>query len=219
MIIGDAKVTEGNSGTKLATFTLQLSQPVGTDVTYNIATTSTGATSPATAGTDYVASTLTGETIPAGQTSKTFSVTINGDTAVESDENFLVNISNVVGTGLSVADAQGQGTILNEDATPLSKGVPVSVPNASTNQQLLYSLAVPAGATGLTFDTSGGTGDADLYVKFGSPPTLSSFDCVSGSVTTTEHCAISTATAGTYYVLVNAFSDIGHLNSAPQNFQ
>ena len=36
---------------------------------------------------------------------------------------------------------------------------------------LIYTMVVPAGATGLKFVTSGGTGDADMYVKFGSAPT------------------------------------------------
>ena len=34
----------------------------------------------------------------------------------------------------------------------------------------VYTLAVPAGATNLTITMSGGTGDADMYVKAGSTP-------------------------------------------------
>jgi hypothetical protein len=173
-------------------------------VTFDVST----ANGTASAGSDYVASTQTGLSIPAGQLGKTFSITINGDSTVEGDETFLVNLNNVVAAGVSVADSQGQGTIVNDDATPLTNGVPVNLPNSPANLQFAYSLVVPAGATNLTFDTSGGTGDADLYVKFGALPTLSSFDCVSGSETTTEHCAFPTPQAGTYYVMVDAFSDI-----------
>jgi PKD repeat protein len=79
---------------------------------------------------------------------------------------------------------------------------------ANTGALLPYTLVVPAGASNLHFNTSGGTGDADLYVRFGSPPTLSDFDCVSGTETTTESCVLPSATAGTWYVLVNAYSKI-----------
>ncbi|WP_367379596.1 PPC domain-containing protein [Arsenicicoccus sp. oral taxon 190] len=40
-----------------------------------------------------------------------------------------------------------------------------------------YSIKVPAGATNLQITTSGGTGDVDLYVKAGSAPTTTSYDC------------------------------------------
>src|SRR3546814_1186547 len=65
---------------------------------------------------------------------------------------------------------------------------------------------VPAGATNLVFNLSGGTGDADLYVKFGSAPTDSVYDCrpfVSGN---TESCSFAAPQAGTYHVRVKAFS-------------
>ena len=57
---------------------------------------------------------LTAQTISAGNSTATFDVLVNGDTAVEPDETFLVNVTNV--TGATVADGQGQGTIVNDDA-------------------------------------------------------------------------------------------------------
>jgi hypothetical protein len=56
-----------------------------------------------------------GRSIAAGATSASVAVTINGDTAVEGNETFLVNLSNV--SGASVADGQATGTILNDDAS------------------------------------------------------------------------------------------------------
>ena len=69
-----------------------------------------------------------------------------------------------------------------------------------------YTLVVPAGATNLVFTQSGGTGDSDMYVKFGSAPTDTVYDCrpyVSGNA---ETCTIATAQAGTYYVNLKAYS-------------
>jgi vibriolysin len=93
----------------------------------------------------------------------------------------------------------------------ISNGVPVTGIGTATNTQKFYSLTVPAGATGLSFTIGGGTGDADLYVRFGSSPTLTAYDCrpyVDGSA---ETCAISTAQAGTYYVMLNAYSTFSGL--------
>jgi serine protease len=202
LIIGDVTVTEGNSGTRLATFTVTLSHPVGTVVRYDIAT----ADGTAHAGSDYVASSLTGQSMAAGVTSKTFTVTINGDTASESTENFFVNLTNVV--GVAVADGQAVGTISNDDPVPLGNDAPITGISGVIGQQFLYSLAVPAMASGLTFTTSGDSGDVDLYVKFGSPPTTTDFDCASTTPTAAETCSISPAQVGIYYILLNAYSDI-----------
>ena len=90
--------------------------------------------------------------------------------------------------------------------TPLTNGVPVTGISGTTGADRFFTLAVPAGATNLRFVTSGGSGDADLYVRFGSQPTLSTFDCRSWGSTTAESCAIATAQTGTYYVLIHAYS-------------
>ncbi|HUQ32902.1 MAG TPA: Calx-beta domain-containing protein [Pyrinomonadaceae bacterium] len=115
LTISDASLTEGNSGTVTATFTVQLSAPAsGSDVTFDIATQNNTATS----GSDYVAKSLTNQIIPAGSQTLTFSVTVNGDTAVENDETFFVNVTNVAGA--NVTDGQGLGTIQNDDLPTLS---------------------------------------------------------------------------------------------------
>ncbi len=88
----------------------------------------------------------------------------------------------------------------------LTNGVAVTGLSGAASGELTYTLAVPAGATGLKFEMSGGTGDADLYVKFGSAPTTSSYDCrpyLGGNV---ETCNIATAQTGTYYVKVRGYS-------------
>jgi hypothetical protein len=107
--IANVSVTEGNSGTRLATFTVQLSQAASMPVTYNIATTN----GTAIAGSDYVARSLVAETIPAGSSSRTFAVTINGDMTYESNETFTVNVTNAAGA--TVSDGQALGTIIDDD--------------------------------------------------------------------------------------------------------
>jgi hypothetical protein len=54
--------------------------------------------------------------------------------------------------------------------------------------------------------TSGGSGDADMYVKFGSAPTDSSYDCRPYKSGNSESCTYATPSAGTYYVRLKAYS-------------
>lgn len=88
----------------------------------------------------------------------------------------------------------------------LTKGVPVTNQSATTGNSLNYTLVVPAGASNLTFTTSGGSGDADLYVKFGSAPTDSSYDCRPYKNGNSETCTFASPQAGTYYVRLKAYS-------------
>jgi PKD repeat protein len=107
--------------------------------------------------------------------------------------------TNTKTSSVSVTGGGGGGTVL-------SNGVAVTGLTATTGNKLNYTMVVPAGATGLKFVTSGGSGDGDLYVKFGSAPTTSSYDCRSWTTGNAETCNIATAQAGTYYVMVNAYS-------------
>ncbi|MFM6677489.1 MAG: Calx-beta domain-containing protein, partial [Microcystis panniformis] len=112
--ITDVTVTEGNSGTTNAVFTVTLSNPIDTAITLNYATADGTAT---TADNDYIAIATTSLTFNAGETSKTITVAVNGDTKVESNETFFVNLSNLQtnGRNVTIADNQGQGTITDDD--------------------------------------------------------------------------------------------------------
>lgn len=79
-------------------------------------------------------------------------------------------------------------------------------------QELSFTMEVPAGATDLNFTMAGGTGDADLYVKFGSAPTTTSYDCRPYKGGNAESCPIETAQAGTYYVKVIGYSAFTGVN-------
>jgi uncharacterized protein len=115
--INDVTVTEGGNGTTAtASFTVSVSGPHPAGVTIDIATADGAGANAANAGTDYQARSLVAQTIPDGVSTFTFDVTVNGDAIFEQDEEFLVNLSGVVGA--SVNDAQGVATIGNDDAVP-----------------------------------------------------------------------------------------------------
>ncbi|MCL1139207.1 S8 family serine peptidase [Shewanella pneumatophori] len=78
--------------------------------------------------------------------------------------------------------------------------------------ELYYSLDVPAGASELSFNMSGGNGDADLYVQYGASPTTSDYDCRPWKNGNLESCPITTAQSGTYYVMVQGYSAFNGVN-------
>ncbi|MEF9977418.1 MAG: M20/M25/M40 family metallo-hydrolase [Thermomonas sp.] len=87
----------------------------------------------------------------------------------------------------------------------LANGVAKPISGAAGSSQL-WTLAVPAGSTGLKFVSAGGTGDADMYVKFGSAPTTTSYDCKADASGNAGTCNIATAQVGTYQVLIKAYT-------------
>ncbi|MDX6288051.1 MAG: hypothetical protein QOG53_3536 [Frankiales bacterium] len=107
--INDKTITEGTGSDTIMTFTVTLSAASGRQVTVQFATANGSAVAPS----DYVARPLTTLTFTAGQTTKTVSVTVKADSLAEPDEDLFVNLSTPVNATL--ADAQGKGTITNDD--------------------------------------------------------------------------------------------------------
>ena len=95
--MADATVTEGNSGSSNASFTVTLSAASGQTVTVAFAT-SNGT---ATAGSDYTATNGT-LSFAAGETSKTIPVAVLGDTVNEPNETFTLTLS--AATNATIAD-------------------------------------------------------------------------------------------------------------------
>jgi len=100
---------------------------------------------------------------------------------------------------LTVSTGGGGGSVL-------TSGVPVTGLAGASAQQTMFSIVVPAGQSLLTVAISGGTGDADLYVRAGSAPTLTTFDCrpfISGN---NETCTVTSPATTTYFVMINGFT-------------
>lgn len=113
--------------------------------------------------------------------------------------------SGIVNAAAAVAAAGG--TVVNPPTgTKLENGVAKTALTGAASSEQGFTLEVPAGATALTFKISGGTGDVDLYVKFGSAPTTSVYDCRPYQNGNNETCTITNVQAGTYYVSLRAFS-------------
>ena len=120
--INDVTISEGNSGTQVATFTVTRSGGTAAfDV--NFATSNGTAT---VADNDYVAASNTLH-FGVNENTKTISVTINGDTKVEANETFNVLLSNAT-NGATISDNQGVGTITNDDGAAIPPPVDTVAP-------------------------------------------------------------------------------------------
>jgi hypothetical protein len=106
--VADATESEGDVGTKLATFMVTLSAPSGKPVTIKYAT----ADGTAAAGADYQSAAGT-VTFNPGQTVRPIHITIPGDATIEPDETFFLNLTDPV--NVTLADAQARMVIQDDD--------------------------------------------------------------------------------------------------------
>jgi Zn-dependent metalloprotease len=104
---------------------------------------------------------------------------------------------------------RAQYTVGGATVNALQSGVPVTGLGGGAGSRTVFTFDVPAGAHDLTFRTSGGSGDADLYVSLGATPSTTTFDFRSATGASTEIVTPTVVQAGTYSVLVSGFSDFG----------
>lgn len=94
----------------------------------------------------------------------------------------------------------GDGTV------ELTNGVPQTGLSGSASSERFFRIDVPAGASDLEISMSGGTGDADMYVRIGDKPTTSTYDCRPWRNGNNESCVASSPQAGSYYIMVRGYS-------------
>ncbi|MDJ0549027.1 MAG: FG-GAP-like repeat-containing protein, partial [Microcystis sp. M49637_WE12] len=220
--ISDVTITEGNSGTTNAVFTVTLSNAVDTAVTVNYATANGTAT---TTDNDYTAIAATPLIFNAGETSKTITVAVNGDNQVESNETFFVNLSNLQtnGRNVTLADNQGQGTILNDDTSVTLAVSPSSVTEDGTSNLIYTFTRSGVTSNALTVNYSIG-GTATNGTDYASIPTGVTFAANLATATVTinptadtivesNETVILTLAAGTGYTIGTTTPVTGTINN------
>lgn len=110
--INDPSTTEGDAGTKTLTLTATLTNAASGAFTVNFATANNTAT---TGNNDYASTSGTLNFAGTNGETQPINVTLNGDTQLEPDEIFLVNLTNASLANVRIFDAQGTGTIQNDD--------------------------------------------------------------------------------------------------------
>jgi hypothetical protein len=177
-VTSGATVVEGNDGTATMTFSAILSAPFSQAVTVDYST-SNGS---ALAGVDYQTKSGT-VTFAAGQTSQTFEILVYGDRSMESDEFFLVNLSNV--HNARVGAVQAAGYILDDEPrVSIGNATVIEGNSGTTEARFTVSLAQSYDQdVTVTFATAAGTAAAG-----------SDFEEQTGSVTFTQGQTAKTIT-------------------------
>jgi Calx-beta domain/FG-GAP-like repeat len=164
--VNNVTVTEGNTGSVNAVFTVTLSHASDEAVTVAFAT----ANGTAGAGSDYTEASGN-VTVPAGQLSQTFAIAVKGDRLAEPNETFFVNLSTP--TGATIADGQGLGSIVDDE--PRISISDVSKSEGRKGKTTLFTFTVTLSgaydqAVTMSFRTVNGTattGNDDYVAKTG----------------------------------------------------
>ena len=97
-------------------------------------------------------------------------------------------------------------------SSSVATGFPKGGLNLAKDGWLYYTVDITSGISSFTVSTSNGTGDADLYVRYGSGPTTSQYVCRSNGGNNNETCTVSSPAIGTYYIGVLAYSAVSNLS-------
>lgn len=111
---------------------------------------------------------------------------------------YTVNAVNSVGESPGSNETKVELPIYNFLLYP--NGIPVNS-SLHANRYDYYRLSVPFGATQLLIQTYG-SGNSDLYVRYGSLPGLYKFDCRSTLNTSSDRCVFSYPQAGDWFIMV-----------------
>ncbi|NVJ62251.1 MAG: PPC domain-containing protein [Gammaproteobacteria bacterium] len=90
----------------------------------------------------------------------------------------------------------------------LYNGVPKPNLIGDSGEKLYFSTIIPGNATNINFSISGGSGDADLYVKSGdwqNWPTEADYDCRPYLNGNNENCYFDNSTGKEYFVMVKGY--------------
>jgi uncharacterized delta-60 repeat protein len=150
--INDVTISEGDSGAKVATFTVTRSDGTAA-IDVDFATADGSAT---TADNDYVATSGTLH-FAAGVKSQAISVAINGDTKIESDETFSVNLSGAT-NGATISHGSAAGTITNDDAAGSISINDVTISEGDSGSKFATFTVTRSGGTA-AFDVNFATSD------------------------------------------------------------
>ncbi|QDH71851.1 S8 family peptidase [Lysobacter alkalisoli] len=129
--------------------------------------------------------------------------------------NATLNVLSNIGSGSPnrmLYSLFGGGTDPDPDPDPdpqpgeLQNGVPVAGLSGASGSEQFFTLDVPSGATNLVFRITGGSGDADMYVRRGAQPTTSSYDCRPYLNGNEESCSFASPQAGTWHVMLRGYS-------------
>ncbi|WP_375765580.1 S8 family peptidase [Archangium gephyra] len=93
----------------------------------------------------------------------------------------------------------------------LLNGVPLAGLGDAAGGQKNYFMDVPAGLSRVTFTITGGSGDADMYVRYNAIPTTLEYDCRPLRSGNEEVCTMFNPSPGRWHVQLRAYSNYANL--------
>jgi len=135
--------------------------------------------------------------------------TSNFEAAKTATEQAAAQLGYDAATVTSVSNAWkavGVGVPIIVDDVVIEKDVPVINISGTKGEKKYYSIQVPEGAYDLNFTITGGTGDADMYVRYNNAPTTSLYDCRPYKSGNEETCLFAAPSHGKWYVMLNGYS-------------
>ena len=96
-----------------------------------------------------------------------------------------------------------EGTII--DPIVLEKGVELTDLNGAQDSLMYFVLPITGDASDLNISITGGTGDADIYVRYNETPTLQDYVCRPYEAGNEERCDVETTAAGDYHVMISGY--------------
>jgi large repetitive protein len=103
-------------------------------------------------------------------------------------------------------------TLVVADVVELVSGVAVTGIAGDSASIRYFAIQVPAGSTELRVSISGGSGDADLYVRRGALPQQFVYDCRPFRPGSAETCTFTAPVAGTWYIMIRGYDDYAGLS-------
>jgi len=100
------------------------------------------------------------------------------------------------------AEVKTAAVAVEVGTTISSNNAVVSGISGTKDSQKFYKITVPSGQSQLTISISGGTGDCDLYVKYGSVPSKTSWNYRPYLIGNNETVTVSNPTSGDWYIML-----------------
>ncbi len=136
----------------------------------------------------------------------------DGSNSTEQNPVYIYSAAGSYTVILTVTDDQGatgndsQTVTVSSGGGGNSGGFTITGISPSAGQNLGYTIEVPSEATSLVIDTSGGTGNVDLAVNFGSSPTPANNNCIEQGAGNVHNCTLINPAQGTWYIIVRGAS-------------
>ncbi|KAF7782068.1 serine protease [Pseudoalteromonas rubra] len=110
------------------------------------------------------------------------------------------------GTGIIDASAAVDAALNGGGGNELQDGVAKTSLSGGSGSETFYTFNVGNGVSKVTFTMSGGSGDADLYVRANAQPTRTTYDCRPYKNGNNEVCTVNNPSAGTYHIMLRGYS-------------